>query len=493
MGMAQGARLSPPDARGAALSTSMSRMARPTNDKSRARKPGLRGEARRYSKLPREELDKIDYKNVSLLQRFITERGKIRSPPRDRAQPSRPDAAWRAPSSAPASWACCRTSMPPRASSAAGGRGGRGRDCDYTGPQQTRIILISMPGMISGRAPTSLAAPSSSLAALAGCGEEGAGNPDAEVQAVATTTQLGDFARQVGGERVAVEQILEPNADPHSYEPRPSDAAAIAEADLVLRSGGDVDEWLGELIDNAGGDAPVIELIDSIDPPRRRGRGRRGPALVAGPRNAEEAVAAIRDGLIDADPEGRRPIERNATPYIERLRRLDSGVARCIDRIPRRDRKLVTTHDALGYYADRYGLEVIGALIPSLSTQAQPSSKDIARAGRPDRRAGSEGDLSRELGQSQARGGGGARNRRRGGGGACGPTPSGRGLERRHLHRLHRVQHRGDRGRAHRWRRALPPRRTSRRQAGRRCTPHTCRAASRRARPPRSRSCPPAG
>ena len=194
---------------------------------------------------------------------------------------------------------------------------------------------------------------------------------------MATTTQLGDFARQVGGERVAVEQILEPNADPHSYEPRPSDATSISDAGLVLRSGGDLDEWLGGLIDNAGGDAPVIEVIDSVEPRDGEDDDDVDPHWWQDPRNAERAVAAIRDGLVEADPDGRREYERNAVAYIDRLRRLDSAVARCIDRIPPGDRKLVTTHDALGYYADRYDLDVIGALIPSQSTQAQPSSKDI--------------------------------------------------------------------------------------------------------------------
>ena len=94
---------------------------------------------------------------------------------------------------------------------------------------------------------------------VAGCGND-ASSSNAELTAVATTTQVGDLVRQVGGERVDVRQILQPNSDPHGYEPRPSDAASVAEADVVLRSGGDLDEWLDDLIENAGGDAPVVEL-----------------------------------------------------------------------------------------------------------------------------------------------------------------------------------------------------------------------------------------
>ena len=192
---------------------------------------------------------------------------------------------------------------------------------------------------------------------------------------VGTTTQVGDLLRQVAGGRADVRQILRPNSDPHDYEPRPSDVKGLAEAQLVVRSGGEVDDWLDELVDSAGSDAPVLTLIDRVH--TRRDGDDVDPHWWQDPRNAELAVAAIRDGLAEADPAGAAAYRRNAARYLARLRRLDTRTAACIQRVPARDRRLVTTHDALGYYADRYGLDVIGAVLPSLSTQAQPSARDI--------------------------------------------------------------------------------------------------------------------
>jgi zinc/manganese transport system substrate-binding protein len=209
------------------------------------------------------------------------------------------------------------------------------------------------------------------LVFVLGCGTSG--HSDADVTAVATTTQLADFVHNVGGARVSVDSILRPNSDPHEYEPRPSDATAIAKADIVFRSGGDLDQWLDQVVDSAGGDAQQVTLIDSV---KREGDD---PHWWQNPRNAILAVAAIRDALIKVDPGGRAGYERRAAAYTVKLRRLDADVQRCIDQVPPDKRKLVTTHDALGYFADRYGIEVIGAVIPSLSTQAQPSAKDVQK------------------------------------------------------------------------------------------------------------------
>jgi ABC-type Zn uptake system ZnuABC Zn-binding protein ZnuA len=227
-----------------------------------------------------------------------------------------------------------------------------------------------LPGHVVGLALLLLV---TSASALSACGEDGSGAHGRELTVVATTTQVGDLVRQVGGDRVDVDTILTSGADPHDYEPRPSDAAALADAPLVFKSGGDLDGWLDGLIDSAGSDAKVIELSDSVE---KLGSD---PHWWQNPRNAIRAVAEIRDALIDVDPAGRKTYTENAAAYTKKLERLDAQIAACVERVPAAKRKLVTTHDALAYYADRYGIEVIGSVIPSLSTQAQPSAKDVSR------------------------------------------------------------------------------------------------------------------
>jgi ABC-type Zn uptake system ZnuABC Zn-binding protein ZnuA len=221
----------------------------------------------------------------------------------------------------------------------------------------------------------------------AGCGDDdeaAAGGGDLTV--VATTTQAADFARAVAGDRAKVVGLIPANADPHDYEVRPGDVKALADADVVIRSGGDLDEWLKPAIESSGADADELALIDHVDTIE----GEEGHEEHAGeeehaidphwwqdPRNAEKAVAAIQDALTAADADGASTYAANAEDYTRRLTALDSAVATCIDKLPPAQRKLVTTHDALGYYAKRYGLEVIGAVIPSLSTQAQASAGEV--------------------------------------------------------------------------------------------------------------------
>jgi ABC-type Zn uptake system ZnuABC Zn-binding protein ZnuA len=209
------------------------------------------------------------------------------------------------------------------------------------------------------------------LVLLAGCGA--AATAGGQLDVVATTSQVADLARNVGGSHAHVVQILAPNADPHEYELRPHDVQAVADADVVLRSGGDVDGWLDEAIDGSGTDAAVIDLSREIP---LRGDD---PHWWQDPRNAVTAIAGIQSALGRADPAHKAAYDRNARAYADKLRKLDRGVRACVDKVPPGQRKLVTTHDALGYYAHRYGIEVIGTVIPSLSTAGQPSAGDTAK------------------------------------------------------------------------------------------------------------------
>lgn len=208
------------------------------------------------------------------------------------------------------------------------------------------------------------------LALLAGCGD---GFDPNKPLVVATTTQAADLARHAAGDRAQVVGILAPNSDPHDYEVRPRDLKALVHADLIVRSGGGVDEWLDGAIDSAGSDAPVLTLLDRVGPEGE------DPHWWQDPRRAETAVAAIGAAMARLDPPGAAGYRARSTAYEEDLHTLDTAVARCIGQIPADERKLVTTHDALGYYARRYGLRLIGTVIPALTTQAQASSGELSR------------------------------------------------------------------------------------------------------------------
>ena len=217
---------------------------------------------------------------------------------------------------------------------------------------------------------------------FAGCGANtttGSGSLDV----VATTTQIGDFVREVGGTGVTVDQILAPNTDPHDYEPRPSDVLGAADASLVFANGDNLDSWIGKVVDDSGSDATVVDLGRSL-PARLPGEAsgaeasRYDPHWWHDPRNAEAAVREIERRLAAAAPAERAMFARNAAAYLKRLRALDRGIARCIDSVPASERKLVTDHDAFGYFAHRYGIDVVGAVIPSQTTEAQPSAGDLS-------------------------------------------------------------------------------------------------------------------
>lgn len=241
--------------------------------------------------------------------------------------------------------------------------------------------------------------------AVAGCGgsDSDSGGDSQQVDVIATTTQIGDWVREVGGEAVDVHQILQPNTDPHDYEPRPSDVQAAADAQVVFANGDELDHWIEEIVSDSGSDAEVVDL-GTVVPIRLAGEGEEEHAEDEGheegeeehaeeehhhdskydphwwhdPRNAEAAVREIERALIAAEPSAKAEFEANADAYLAQLRAMDTAIAACIDSVPADERKLVTDHDAFGYFANRYGIEVVGAVIPSQTTQAQPSAKELS-------------------------------------------------------------------------------------------------------------------
>jgi ABC-type Zn uptake system ZnuABC Zn-binding protein ZnuA/ABC-type Mn2+/Zn2+ transport system permease subunit len=234
------------------------------------------------------------------------------------------------------------------------------------------------------RAAGALAASAALALLAAGCSDNGGSAGPGQVKVVATTTQIGDWARAVGGERAKVVQLLKPNTDPHDYEPRPSDVRETADAKLVLVNGDRLDHWMGDVVKQAGGDPTVIDL--GADAPVKLSGETEGEEASKfdahwwhDPRNAEAAITMIRDALTKANPDAKDVYARNAAAYLARLRALDRGIAACVDRVPAPQRKLVTDHDAFNYFARRYGIEVVGAVIPSQTTQAQPSAGDVAQ------------------------------------------------------------------------------------------------------------------
>jgi zinc/manganese transport system substrate-binding protein len=191
---------------------------------------------------------------------------------------------------------------------------------------------------------------------------------------VATTTQLGDLARVIGGSAVDVHQILKPNTDPHDYEPRPRDVQDTAGAKVVFESGDKLDAWMGKVVSQSGGTPQVVDIGARV-PVKRPG----DPHWWHDPVNAQAAIVLIRNTLAAADPAHAVLYDRKAHAFDAKLRLLDAGIQRCLARVPPAARKLVTDHDAFGYFAGRYRIRVIGAVIPSQTTQAQASAEQVAK------------------------------------------------------------------------------------------------------------------
>jgi zinc/manganese transport system substrate-binding protein len=231
--------------------------------------------------------------------------------------------------------------------------------------------------------PALIVAPVVVLAAISAAQAQAARSGD-KVGVVASFSILGDFVRNVGGDRVEVSALVGPGADAHVYAPTPADAKIVGAAKLIVVNGLGFEGWMDRLVQASATHAPVIAASASVVPRQAGEPGRfRNAAAGIDPHawlsfhNAEIYVANIRDGLVRVDPRGRLTYEANAAAYLKELDRLDADIKRSIATIPLARRKLITTHDALGYFAADYGVAFVAA--QGVSTETEASARDVAR------------------------------------------------------------------------------------------------------------------
>jgi zinc/manganese transport system substrate-binding protein len=198
---------------------------------------------------------------------------------------------------------------------------------------------------------------------------------EGRLNVVASFSIIGDFVRNVGGDRVDVTTLVGPNGDVHVYTPAPADAKKIADAKLVIVNGLGLEGWLPRLLQSSGSKAPITIATKGIAPLRLGSDA--DPHAWQSVANAKIYVANISEALVAADPADAAAFRANADRYAAALDVLDAEVRAAVAQIPPERRKVISTHDAFGYFAASYGVEFIA---PSgVSTETEPSARDVAR------------------------------------------------------------------------------------------------------------------
>jgi zinc/manganese transport system substrate-binding protein len=215
-----------------------------------------------------------------------------------------------------------------------------------------------------------------------GCASgDAAASADGRLAVVATTPEVADFVRTIGGADVAVTQIIKPNVDPHEYEPTPADILAIGTAKVVVKNGVGLEAWLDRTIASAGFRGTVVDSSQGV----RLRRGDPGdeetkngdPHIWHSPVNAKMMVTTIEKALAAADPAHAATFAGHLTAYSAQLDQLDADNQAAYAKLPADQRRLVTDHDAFGYYVDRYRLRFVGSVIPSMDTSAELSARQL--------------------------------------------------------------------------------------------------------------------
>jgi ABC-type Zn uptake system ZnuABC Zn-binding protein ZnuA len=217
---------------------------------------------------------------------------------------------------------------------------------------------------------------------LTGCGSVPKSNGGG-LKILTSTTFLADITQNIAGDRLKVESLLPIGADPHAYQAAPSDVAKIAESNLLILNGVEYEHFIEPLLENAGGERLIITASDGLTPNQMKDGENAGqmtgdPHMWLDPNRVITYVENIRDGLIEVDAKGAETYKANAEAYIVQLKELDAWIVEQVNTVPAERRLLVTNHEAVGYFAERYGFELVGAVIPSLSTDAGTSAKEMA-------------------------------------------------------------------------------------------------------------------
>jgi ABC-type Zn uptake system ZnuABC Zn-binding protein ZnuA len=208
---------------------------------------------------------------------------------------------------------------------------------------------------------------------LAACQPLSNPNVSNQVRVLVAESFLTDIAQQVAGTRLQIDGLIPAGLDPHAFEPTPREMAKVADCDLLIISGSGLEEWLKGILTNIGGSKKIVEASTGL--PTNNG----DPHFWLDPNNVLQYVVNIQDALNSVDPEGKNIYASNAETYKTQLRDLDAWIKLQVETIPPDQRLLVTNHETLGYFATRYGFEVVGSLLPSLSSDASPSALQLAQ------------------------------------------------------------------------------------------------------------------
>ncbi|MES0361270.1 MAG: metal ABC transporter substrate-binding protein [Anaerolineales bacterium] len=197
---------------------------------------------------------------------------------------------------------------------------------------------------------------------------------DSGIKVLVVESFLADIAQNIAGDRLDVEILIPPGADPHTFQPTPQDVAKIANSQVLIINGAGLEEWLQEVLDNAGGERLVIESARGLTENTPRPSD---PHFWLDPNYVVHYAEEIGDGFTQIDPAGEAVYAQNTTDYIDQLQELDAWIADQVGQISPERRMLVTNHESFGYFADRYGFTIIGTIVPSVSTGSSPSAQQM--------------------------------------------------------------------------------------------------------------------